>query len=200
MRAALPNVLTVSRVVAIPVIVALMLVPGDIARWLACALFVLASATDYLDGMLARAWRIESPFGKLLDPIADKLLVVAVLFVLVGTGDIAGWAVVPAVVIVLREILVSGLREHLAGHRIGLPVTPLAKWKTAAQMGALTLLLLGDAPPEAATVKLVGEALLWIAAVLTAITGYHYLRLSLHHVLRSHELEAPEATKTDAAP
>jgi len=170
----LPNVLTLSRIAAIPVLVALVMVQAPWADLAACVLFSLAGITDYLD-------------GRMLDPIADKLLVGASLMVLVGTSRLALWGLYPAIVILLREILVSGLREYLAGLRVGLPVTKLAKWKTGFQMGALGTLLAGDTTAHLLgldwlPVSTVGGAMLWIAAVLTLITGWDYLMAGLRHV------------------
>jgi cardiolipin synthase len=182
----LPNVLTLSRIAAIPLLVALVAVgrPGtDLA---ACIAFAVAAITDYFDGRLARDRRQLSDLGRMLDPIADKLLVGAVLMMLVGTGRLGAWGLYPAIIIMLREILVSGLREYLAGVRVGLPVTRLAKWKTGVQMGALGTLLAGD---DGAVLlhlswlpaSIIGEAMLWAAALLTLLTGWDYLMAGLRH-------------------
>ncbi|MGF1561342.1 MAG: CDP-diacylglycerol--glycerol-3-phosphate 3-phosphatidyltransferase [Geminicoccaceae bacterium] len=173
MPLALPNILTLSRIAAIPLLVAACYVPAPLGAWLATAIFVLAALTDWLDGKLARKLRLQSAFGKMFDPIADKLLVASALMLLVGF-DLA--PLIPCLVIALREFLVSGLREYLAGSGKALPVTPLAKWKTASQMGAITLLLLAPALPAAGSITFLGEALLWLAAGLTAMTGYAYLK------------------------
>jgi cardiolipin synthase len=183
----LPNVLTLSRIAAIPVLVALVMVMAPWADLAACVLFSLAGITDYLDGRIARDRQMLSELGRMLDPIADKLLVGASLMVLVGTSRLALWGLYPAIVILLREILVSGLREYLAGLRVGLPVTRLAKWKTGFQMGALGTLLAGDTTAHLLgldwlPVSTVGGAMLWIAAVLTLITGWDYLTAGLRHV------------------
>lgn len=180
----LPNVLTLSRIAAIPVIIACFWLDGwmgrDGANWVAASLFALASITDYFDGWLARRWQQISKLGRFLDPIADKLLVAAVLMMLCGFGTLRGVHILAALIILCREVLVSGLREFLAELRIGVPVSKLAKWKTAIQMLALTVLLVGDAgPPWTMTVGLV---LLWAAAGLTLITGYDYLRSALAHM------------------
>src|SRR6185437_15003746 len=140
----LPNVLTLSRIAAIPLLVALVAVNRPLADLIACVIFSAAAITDYFEGKLARSRRQQSDLGRMLDPIADKLLVGAVLMMLVGTGRLSAPALYPAIVIMLREILVSGLREYLAGIRIGLPVTSLARWKTGFQMGALGTLLAGN--------------------------------------------------------
>ena len=182
----LPNVLTLSRIAAIPVLIVLASLrtpAGDLA---ACIVFALAGVTDYLDGKLARSRKQFSDLGRMLDPIADKLLVGAVLIMLAGDGRLGPWGLYPAIVIMLREILVSGLREFLAELRIGLPVTRLAKWKTTAQMGALGFLIAGD--PTARLLHLpwlhawlIGTVLLWISALLTIVTGWDYLVSGLRH-------------------
>ena len=182
----LPNVLTLSRIAAIPLLVlfvALRTPGGDIA---ACAVFGVAAITDYFDGKLARSRKQQSDLGRMLDPIADKLLVAAALMMLVGLDRLSPLALYPAIVIMLREILVSGLREYLAGIRIRLPVTNLAKWKTGFQMGALGALLAGDTGAPVLhlgwlPVSIIGEAMLWIAAALTLVTGWDYLTAGLRH-------------------
>jgi cardiolipin synthase len=180
----LPNLLTLSRILAIPVVVATFYVQGDYARWFACALFSAAGFTDWLDGHMARRWAQQSELGRFLDPIADKLLVAATLFMLTATDRLSAEALLPALVILCREILVSGLREYLAGLRLGLPVSKLAKWKTGIQMVAIGVLIVGDAGPQFLPVSAIGEALLWVAALLTIVTGYDYLRLGLAHMSR----------------
>ncbi len=146
----LPNVLTLSRIAAIPMLVVLIALHQPGADLAACILFSAAAITDYFDGKLARSRRQQSDLGRMLDPIADKLLVGAALMMLVGKGRLSDWGLYPAIVIMLREILVSGLREYLAGIRIGLPVTRLAKWKTGFQMGALGTLLAGNSTRDPA--------------------------------------------------
>ncbi|HYE48387.1 MAG TPA: CDP-diacylglycerol--glycerol-3-phosphate 3-phosphatidyltransferase [Azospirillaceae bacterium] len=183
MLTSLPNLLTLSRIAAIPVILGLLCVPEAWAAWTCCALFALAGITDWFDGYLARSLREESVIGKFLDPIADKLLVAAVLFLLVAVDKIAGLTVLPAVVILLREVMVSGLREYLAGLRISVPVSRLAKWKTAIQMVAIGVLIVGDDGPDMLPVALVGDLGLWAAAILTLVTGWDYLRAGLKHML-----------------
>lgn len=182
MLTSLPNLLTLSRIVVIPLVILTFYVEGGWTQWVACALFVLAAITDWFDGWLARSWNQVSAFGRFLDPIADKLLVAAVLFMLVAFDRVSAWSELPALVILLREILVSGLREFLAEIRVGMPVTRLAKWKTAFQMVALALLLLGKAGPAMVPVQEIGEGFLWVAAVLTLITGWDYLRAGLKHL------------------
>ncbi|MBV9860794.1 MAG: CDP-diacylglycerol--glycerol-3-phosphate 3-phosphatidyltransferase [Alphaproteobacteria bacterium] len=184
MLTSLPNLLTLSRILVIPLVIATFYLPGDGARWLACALFSAAGLTDWLDGHMARRWEQQSEIGRFLDPIADKLLVSATLFMLTATGRLPQEALPPALVILCREILVSGLREYLAGLRVGMPVSRLAKWKTAIQMVAIGFLIVGDAGPALLRVTVVGETLLWIAALLTIVTGYDYLRAGLPHLTR----------------
>ena len=196
----LPMILTLSRIVAIPVLVALFYVNGDWVRYIACALYTAAAVTDYFDGYLARAWKQQSKLGRIFDPIADKLLVAATILMLVAFGRISGVMVLPALVILCREVLVSGLREFLAEIRVGLPVSRLAKWKTGIQMTALGFLIVGDAAPTGfAPITLIGTAGLWVAAVLTLITGWDYLRAGLHHVGEDRP-ETPAPTPRPAAP
>jgi cardiolipin synthase len=182
----LPNLLTLSRIAAIPLLVVLVALRNPAADLTACVLFSTAAITDYFDGMVARTRRQQSDLGRMLDPIADKLLVGAALMMLVGLGRLSPWGLYPAIVIMLREILVSGLREYLAGIRIGLPVTNLAKWKTGFQMGALGTLLAGDSTARLVhlpfiPVGMIGEAMLWVAAALTLLTGWDYLTAGLRH-------------------
>jgi len=183
MLTTLPNLLTLSRVGVIPVIVALFYVPGDWAQYVACILFSAAGFTDVLDGYLARSRAQVSAFGRILDPIADKLLVTSVIGMLLAFDRIDGLAVLAAVVILCRELLVSGLREVLADIRLKVPVSKLAKWKTAIQMVALGFLIVGDAGWALVPVQMIGEGLLWIAATLTLITGYAYFRAAFGAVL-----------------
>jgi cardiolipin synthase len=182
----LPNVLTLSRIAAIPVLVGLVALRLPATDFAACLLFSAAAITDYFDGRIARDRRQTSNLGRMLDPIADKLLVGATLMSLAGLGRLPATALYPGIVILLREILVSGLREYLAGLRVGLPVTALAKWKTGFQMGALGTLLAGDETARLLhlsflPVSLIGEIMLWIAAALTLLTGWDYLRTGIHH-------------------
>ena len=161
----LPNLLTLSRIGVIPLLVGAFLLDKPLANWLAFALFTAAGLTDFLDGYLARSWDQVTRFGRFLDPVADKIMVAAVLFMMVARDWITGWLVLAALVILIREILVSGLREFLAEINIGVPVSRLAKWKTALQM-----------------VRDIGTWGLWIAAGLTLITGYDYLRVGIVHL------------------
>jgi len=182
----LPNVITLSRIAAIPLLVVLVALRMPAADLAACVVFSAAALTDYYDGKLARSRRQQSDLGRMLDPIADKLLVGAALMMLVGQNRLSGPALYPAIVIMLREILVSGLREYLAGIRIGLPVTKLAKWKTGFQMGALGTLLAGDTTARFLhlgflPVSMIGEAMLWVAAGLTLWTGWDYMTAGWRH-------------------
>lgn len=181
----LPNVLTYGRMAAVPALVAcLFFLEGGVARWSAFALFVAAGFTDWLDGYLARAWEQQSTLGRMLDPIADKLLVGAVLLMLAHDKTINGWSVWAAVIILCREILVSGLREFLAELQVKIHVTQLAKWKTTVQMVALAVLLAGPAAEAMIPgITASGLALLWIAALLTLWTGYDYLKAGILHAM-----------------
>ncbi|MBU2582824.1 MAG: CDP-diacylglycerol--glycerol-3-phosphate 3-phosphatidyltransferase [Alphaproteobacteria bacterium] len=183
----LPNALTLGRIAAVPVFVlVLYFLDGALARWTAFAVFALASFTDWLDGHLARALQQQSRFGAMLDPIADKLLVAAALLMLVADNTISGVNVFAALIILSREILVSGLREFLATLNVKVAVTTLAKWKTAIQMIAIALLII--APALAAALPLLlplGVGLLWIAALLTLWTGSDYFRAAIHHASSS---------------
>lgn len=183
MLTSLPNLLTLSRIAVIPVLVLLLYLGTPAYRWVACVLFVGACVTDYLDGYLARHRAEVSALGRFLDPIADKLLVAAVLLMLVAIGGVSGLLILPALVILCREILVSGLREYLAEIRVPMPVSKLAKWKTTIQMVALGVLVVGEAGPSFLPVQTIGEVGLWLAAALTLITGYDYLQRGLKHML-----------------
>jgi cardiolipin synthase (CMP-forming) len=188
----LPNLLTYARIAAVPVVVGCLLTKDIDYRWLALGLYIAAAITDYVDGYLARAWSQQSPLGRMLDPIADKLLVASCLLAFAATGmlqagtanigTISFWA---AVVILCREILVSGLREFLAELRVSVPVTRVAKWKTAAQLTAVGFLVAGPAGDQIVPfVTEAGHVLLWIAAGLTLYTGYDYFRAGLRSVFK----------------
>jgi len=179
---ALPNLLTMSRIAAIPLIVILLYFDAPQWRWLALGIFAAACITDFFDGYLARSRKQVSDLGRFLDPIADKLLVAAVILILVAEHRLTGWTILPALIILCREILVSGLREFLAGLNVGLPVSRLAKWKTLLQMVALGFLIVGDAGPEGIPIRMIGEIGLWVAALLTLVTGYDYLLTGLRHM------------------
>ncbi len=181
----LPNLLTMFRIVVIPLLVAAFYLDSPEVRWASLALFSAAGISDFFDGWLARRWNKVSALGRFLDPIADKLLVASILLMLVAFDRMGPWSVLPALVILCREILVSGLREYLAELKVGMPVTKLAKWKTAVQMVALPLLMVGDAAPAWIPARDLGEVTLWAAAILTGITGYDYLKAGLRHMAAS---------------
>ncbi len=196
----LANILTMSRIAAIPLIVGLLLMNGPFWHWVALALFVLACVTDWFDGYVARRLHQISPLGRFLDPIADKLVVAAVLLILVATEHIDGWAILAALIILCREILVSGLREFLAELRVGVPVSLLAKWKTTVQMVALGFLIVAKSDSEVPiNAMLVGEILLWIAAGLTLVTGYDYLMIGLRHMAAEPPAEPRGGRSGDSA-
>lgn len=178
----LPNILTFLRIILIPVVVGLFYFDRPLSNWLAAFFFILACITDYLDGYFARAWKQTSRFGVFLDPIADKLLVAATILMLVGFDRINGLSMIAALIILCREILVSGLREFLAEVRVSVPVTRLAKWKTGIQMTALSLQIIEDIPGFPISIEFLGIIGLWIAAFLTLITGFDYLRAGLKHM------------------
>jgi len=186
---ALPNLLTYSRIAAVPVVVACMywqsiLEYGLWLRWVALFVFVAAGLTDVLDGYVARAYGQLSTFGRMLDPIADKLLVSSCLLMLAADGTIRGWSLWAAIVILCREILVSGLREYLAELRVSVPVTALAKWKTFLQLLAVGFLIAGEAGDLILPItSLIGIALLWLSALLTLYTGWDYLRAGVRHLI-----------------
>jgi cardiolipin synthase len=197
----LPNILTYGRIAAIPVVVgciyAQSIMDGPLwLRWVAVAVFIAAGVTDYLDGYYARIWNQQSAFGRMLDPIADKLLVASCLLMLAADGIIHGWSLWAAIIILCREILVSGLREYLAALRVSVPVTKLAKWKTTLQLVAIGFLLAGDAGDLAVSaisteigplVTEIGLFLLWTSALITIYTGYDYFRAGIHHLIKEDE-------------
>ncbi|QDG76492.1 CDP-diacylglycerol--glycerol-3-phosphate 3-phosphatidyltransferase [Labrenzia sp. PHM005] len=180
----LPNLLTYGRILAVPAVAVCFYFEGTTPRWIALGLFILAAITDFFDGYLARAWQQQSALGRMLDPIADKLLVSVVLLMLAADGTIGGWSLVAAIIILCREILVSGLREFLAELQVSVPVTQLAKWKTTLQMIAIGFLLAG---PAGDTIfpytSLTGLIALWVAATLTLYTGYDYFRAGIGHLI-----------------
>jgi cardiolipin synthase len=182
-------VLTYSRIAAVPVVVACIyaqsIMDGPLwLRWVALAVFIAAGVTDFLDGYYARIWDQQSAFGRMLDPIADKLLVASCLLILAADGIIHGWTLWAAIVILCREILVSGLREYLAGLRVSVPVTRLAKWKTTVQLVAIGFLLAGDAGDQVLPMTTpIGLALLWISAIFTLYTGWDYFRAGIRHLI-----------------
>jgi CDP-diacylglycerol--glycerol-3-phosphate 3-phosphatidyltransferase len=184
----LPNLLTLSRIFAVPILVFLLWRPTPLDYLGTFVLYCLVGITDYFDGYLARAQGKISKLGQFLDPIADKIMVAAVLIMLISSRkanpvpEIAGLHIIPALVILLREIIVSGLREFLAELRVGIPVSALAKWKTTFQLVALGALILGGGLPAYPWVHDVGIVSLWAAAALTLVTGYDYLRIGLRHM------------------
>jgi cardiolipin synthase len=187
----LPNLLTLSRILAVPILVFLLWQPGRFDYAVTFVLYCLVGLTDYFDGYLARAQGTVSRLGQFLDPIADKIMVAAVIVMLVARPPaepgfagpiIADWHLIPALVILLREIIVSGLREFLAGLQVSVPVSQLAKWKTTFQLVSLGALILAGALPQWAWVYLVGLVSLWAAAALTLVTGWDYLRVGLRHM------------------
>ncbi|MDP6344405.1 MAG: CDP-diacylglycerol--glycerol-3-phosphate 3-phosphatidyltransferase [Alphaproteobacteria bacterium] len=178
----LPNLLTLSRILAIPALIGAFYLASPLSNWLAFGIFVAAGITDILDGHLARSRDEVTGLGRFLDPVADKLLVAATLLMLVHVDRIGDWTIMPTVVILCREIMVSGLREFLAELRVGVPVSRLAKWKTGVQMTAIGFVVIGDAGWEPIPVVEIGIAGLWLAALLTIYTGYDYLRAGLKHM------------------
>lgn len=180
----IPNLLTYGRIAAVPALVGCFFLEGDLSNWLALAIFITAGITDILDGYIARAWEQQSSLGRMLDPIADKLLVSAALLMLAAQQTIAGWSLWAGVIILSREILVSGLREFLAEVQVSVPVTTLAKRKTFMQLLAIGFLLAGSAGDKIfAYTTLTGLTLLWISALLTLYTGYDYLRAGMRHIM-----------------
>ena len=184
----LPNLLTLSRILAVPILVFLLWRPAPLDYASTFVLYCVVGITDYFDGYLARAKGQISRLGQFLDPIADKIMIAAVLMMLISSRkanpvpEIAGLHIIPALVILLREIIVSGLREFLAPLNISVPVSRLAKWKTAFQLISLGALILGGAVPAQEWVHMVGIFSLWLAAALTLVTGYDYLRTGLKHL------------------
>jgi cardiolipin synthase len=187
---ALPNILTYGRIAAIPIVVGCMfwqsILDGQLwLRWVALAFFIAAAISDFLDGYFARVWAQQSSLGRMLDPIADKLLVASCLLMLAAEDTIHGWSLLAAIVILCREILVSGLREYLAELRVSVPVTRLAKWKTTMQLIAVGFLVAGEAGDAMVpVVTMIGIILLWFSALLTLYTGWDYLQAGLHHLTR----------------
>lgn len=180
----LPNILTYARFVAVPLVAGLLMWGGNNARWAALVIFIAAAITDFLDGYLARIWQQQSSLGRMLDPIADKVLVAVVLLVLSADGILFGGHIWAAIIILTREVLVSGLREYLGELQVSVPVTKIAKWKTTVQLVAVGFLIAGPAGdtvlPHITTIGIAG---LWIAAALTLYTGYDYFRAGLRHVV-----------------
>lgn len=179
----LPNILTLSRIVTVPVLVWALWWPGwPFGYALGFAIYCLMGITDYFDGYLARSKGTVSKLGVFLDPIADKIMIAAVIVMLAANGDTPGVHLIPAIVILMREIAVSGLREFLAQLRVSLPVSQLAKWKTALQLVSLGGVILAGALPQQEWIWAVSIAALWAAAIITLITGWDYLRVGLKHM------------------
>lgn len=178
----LPNILTLMRIAMIPAVYLAFLVPGHFGDWLALILFSIAGFTDFFDGWLARKLDVQSGFGRMLDPIADKLMVATCLLLLTGHDIVTGYHMIATIIILCREMLVSGLREYLMELRVALPVSTLAKYKTTIQMVAIGFLLSDDAGTTLiAAAHEIGLILLWIAALLTLVTGYDYVRQGMKH-------------------
>ena len=179
-----PNLLTYGRIVAVPLVAGLLMWGGNNARWVAVAIYVAAAITDFFDGYLARKWQQQSSLGRMLDPIADKVLVAVVLLVLSADGILFGGHIWAAIIIVAREVLVSGLREFLGELQVSVPVTQIAKWKTGVQLVAIGFLIAGPAGDRVLPhITQIGIAGLWIAAGLTLYTGYDYFRAGIRHVV-----------------
>jgi cardiolipin synthase len=197
MLAQLPNILTVSRIVLLPVLIGLFFVSGPVAAWWALWIYIFCAVTDFLDGWIARKYGTTSGFGTFLDPISDKIMVASLLLTLAAFDRLHDFWIVPAIIILMREFLISGLREFLGPKNISVPVSRLAKWKTGLQMTALGFLVIGDygdATMEAVFGFLVpgegnvigalftGQMLLAAAAVVTILTGWNYLRVGIRHI------------------
>ena len=188
MKIKVPNYLTIGRIIIVPVFVFAFYLPGFYGDVIPFALFVIASFTDFLDGLLARMYKEESKLGELLDPIADKIIVATALILLVMDGTIKNYEVIAAIIILTREILISGLREFLAKVQVTMPVTSLAKFKTFIQMFAIAILLTGESGNILVNfgdynAHSIGIVLLWIAAFLTLYTGYDYVKKGINHAI-----------------
>jgi CDP-diacylglycerol--glycerol-3-phosphate 3-phosphatidyltransferase/cardiolipin synthase len=192
MKIKIPNILTIGRIIIVPFFVISFFLPGFYGEIIPFLLFLLASFTDFLDGLLARLYREESKLGELLDPIADKIIVSAALILLVMNGTIQNYEVIAAIIILTREILISGLREFLADVQVKIPVSSLAKGKTFIQMFSIAILLTGETGNkiinfEDYNAQTVGIILLWLSAFLTLYTGYDYVRKGIEHVISEDE-------------
>lgn len=176
------NLLTLFRVGSIPIILIMILMKGSLSGWIAFILFCIAGISDFFDGYLARIRKEQTNFGTFLDPIADKLLVASVILILTAKGTIGGWTTVPALIILIREIIVSGLREFLATIKISVPVSHIAKFKTTLQITALAFLILNESNFAIIPILFIGKFILWVAAILTLYTGYDYLKSSFKHI------------------
>jgi len=192
MKIKIPNILTIGRIIIVPFFVISFFLPGFYGEIIPFLLFILASFTDFLDGLLARLYKDESKLGELLDPIADKIIVSAALILLVMNGTIQNYEVIAAIIILTREILISGLREFLADVQVKIPVSSLAKSKTFIQMLSIAILLTGETGNkiinfEDYNAQTVGIILLWLSAFLTLYTGYDYVRKGIEHVISEDE-------------
>ena len=188
MKLKIPNILTIGRIIIVPIFVVTFFIPGFFGDLIPFFLFVLASFTDYLDGFLARFFKEESKLGELLDPIADKIIVATALILLVMDGTIKNFEVIAAIIILTREILISGLREFLAKGKVNMPVSGLSKLKTFLQMFAISILLLGQTGNKIINfqdynAQTIGIIILWLSAFLTLYTGYDYLRKGIDHAI-----------------
>tara|TARA_B100000029_G_scaffold286440_1_gene280164 strand:+ start:38 stop:607 length:570 start_codon:yes stop_codon:yes gene_type:complete len=188
MKLKIPNILTIGRIILVPIFIATFYLPGAMGDWIPFFIFVLASFTDFLDGLLARLYKEESKLGELLDPVADKIIVASALILLVMDSTIENYEVIAAIIIMIREILISGLREFLAKAQVSVPVTKLAKFKTFIQMFAIATLLTGESGNKLLNfgdydTHSIGIVLLWLAAFLTIYTGYDYVRKKIHLAL-----------------
>ena len=188
MKLKIPNILTIGRIILVPIFVITFYLPGFLGDLIPFFIFVLASFTDFLDGLLARIYKEESKLGELLDPIADKIIVTSALFLLVMDGTIKEFEIIAAIIIMIREILISGLREFLAKVQVTMPVSKLAKFKTFIQMFAIATLLTGESGNKIINfgdynIHSIGIILLWVAAFLTIYTGYDYVRKGIDHAI-----------------
>ena len=186
MKLRIPNILTIGRIIIVPIFILTFYLPGALGDWIPFFIFVLASFSDFLDGLLARLYKEESKLGELLDPIADKIIVASALVLLVMNGTIINYEVIAAIIILIREILISGLREFLAKVRVTMPVSNLAKFKTFIQMFAIAILLTGESGNKLINLgdynaHSIGIVLLWLSAFLTLYTGYDYVRKAATH-------------------
>ena len=188
MKLKIPNILTIGRIILVPILIGTYYLPGAMGDWIPFFIFILASFTDFLDGLLARLYKEESKLGELLDPVADKIIITSALILLVMDNTIEGYEVIAAIIIMIREILISGLREFLAKVQVAVPVTTLAKYKTFIQMFAIATLLTGNSGNQLLNfgdynAHSIGVVLLWLAAFLTLYTGYDYVRKGINHAM-----------------
>ncbi len=186
MKLKIPNILTIGRIILVPILIGTFYLPGAMGDWIPSFIFILASFTDFLDGLLARLYKEESKLGELLDPIADKIIVATALILLVMDGTIINYEVIAAIIILIREILISGLREFLAKVQVTMPVSGLSKYKTFIQMFAIATLLTGESGNKLINfgdynAHSIGIILLWVAAFLTLYTGYDYVKKGIDH-------------------